>query len=305
MKGQLPLCPCCGADDVNLLGRLPNSEWFAGRHLSHPLSGGCLYRCSGCRLKFRYPIETADTYDALYDNAETGTWPTVVSRTDWELILAQIKRLVPNGGNILDFGCYTGGLLSQLDRRYKRFGVEVNRDAARIAERDGGARVWPTIHEIPLEQRFDVIVMSDVVEHVPNPVALFEALSTRMANGGVILVTTGDADAPLWNLFGANWWYCFYPEHIAFISLVWARKTLCTQGWSILRHLRFRHGRLGTFRRLANFALACVYGMAPRTYFRAMTGLKAYTGRASVTSVPGNGVSADHLLLVLCREQCP
>lgn len=305
MKEQLPLCPCCGAEDTVLLGRLPDSEWFAGKNLSHPLSGGCLYRCSECQLKFRYPVETLDTYSALYDNAETSTWPTETARTDWDLILVQINRLAPKGGRVLDFGCYTGGLLSRLDARYERFGVEVNRDAAHIAEDGIGARVWSTVHEIPVEQRFDVIVMADVVEHVPNPIALFDTLATRMADGGAIIVTTGDADAPLWSLFGANWWYCFYPEHIAFISLAWTRDTLCRRGWSILGHQRFRHGRLGIFRRLTDFALACVYGVAPRMYFLAASYLKARTGRAGVTSVPGNGVSADHLLLVLCRERCP
>lgn len=265
--------------------------------------GGHLYRCAQCLLKFRYPIQSPATYRALYDNAETTTWPVDTVRPDWDQIIAQINKLVPAGGRVLDFGCYSGGLLARLDERYQRFGVEVNQNAAQIAEQTTGAHIWTTIEDIPADLRFDVVVMSDVAEHVANPSALFQLLSPRIVDRGLIIVTTGDADASLWNRFGANWWYCFYPEHVAFVSLAWAQRTLCVQGWSIIRSQKFRHGNLGFPRLISDSMLACLYGIAPRVYLYMFKFLKRSLGNGSVTSVPGCGISSDHILLALRRDR--
>lgn len=298
-----PCCPDCGATDPACIGRLPDSDWFAGKRLAHPLPGGHLYRCRECHLKFRYPIQTSTTYGTLYDNAETNTWQPNVVRPDWDLIIERIGAYAPLGGRVLDFGCYSGGLLSKLDKHYERFGVEVNRDAARVAEKAARAQVWRSLQDIPINLKFDVIVAADVVEHVPDPGELPNLLASRLQGPGVILVTTGDADAAMWNVFGANWWYCFYPEHIAFISWDWAQRAPLKHDWSILGYQRFRHGRMGVSRRLRNLALASIYGIAPQTYLRICRFLKRNLGRGDVTSVPGKGITQDHILLILQQRQ--
>lgn len=197
MTGLTPRCPSCGTTNPTCVGRLPDSEWFSGTRLTHPLPGGYLYRCRECRLKFRYPIQTSATYSALYDNAKTNTWQSNTLRPDWDLIIEQIKAHAPLGGRVLDFGCYSGGLLSKLDRHYERFGVEVNHDAACVAEQTAHAQVWNSLHEIPSDVRFTAIVLSDVIEHVPDRGALLNILASRLANNGIVLVTTGDANARL------------------------------------------------------------------------------------------------------------
>jgi len=288
-----------------LLGRLPDSEWFAGKQLDRPLAGGSLYRCAQCRLKFRYPLASASTYLALYDNAETRTWSGSTARADWDLIVGRIEALKPNGGRILDFGCYSGGLLSRLDERYERFGIEVNRDAARVARESSGARVWETIDAIPGDLRFDVVVIADVIEHLADPRSLIEALGSKLAEGGAIVVSTGDADNPLWNRFGANWWYCFYPEHIAFVSQAWVERALSPRGWSILHCQRFSYHRFGPGRRLIEWVFSYAYGWFPRAYLYIGNAFKHWFGRGAVTSVPGNGVTADHLLFAVGRKPPP
>lgn len=302
MSLAIPVCPCCGTAEPTRLGRLPDSEWFAGKHLARPLSGGALYRCEECRLKLRYPLASTETYLALYDNAITTTWVGTITRPDWDLIISQVDTMKPNGGRVLDFGCYSGGLLSQLGTRYERFGIEVNRDAANVARERTGARVWHAIEDVPDNLRFDVIVIADVIEHLPNPRSLFDLLETRLAEGGIVVVSTGDAENPLWKRFGANWWYCFYPEHIAFVSQAWVERALCSRGWSLLHCQRFRYRSLSPISRFIERVLASVYGRLPRTYLCTVSILKHWLGRGAVTSVAGNGASADHILFVVNRR---
>ncbi|MGH6803504.1 MAG: class I SAM-dependent methyltransferase [Methyloceanibacter sp.] len=281
---------------------MPDTHWFAGKCLAQLLPGGYLYRCRRCQLKFRHPVQEAAAYQRMYDNAATSTWPMETPRADWDLIIDHIHKYRPQGGRVLDFGCYSGGLLARLDSSYKRYGVEINRAAAVVAWERSRAQIWPSIGEIPKELQFDVIVAADVIEHMQNPEELIDRLAALLTEHGVLIITTGDADNYLWNRFGASWWYCFYPEHIAFISRTWLDYLSQTGGLSVMRCETFRYNRHSAPRRFVDTVFTYCYGLFPATYLQLGNFLKRMLDRQGLTSVPGNGVSADHLLIVLARK---
>ena len=303
---NLPLdaaCPCCGDDNLQRLGKLPDSHWFAGKHLAHALSGGSLYRCRHCRLKFRHPIHATEDYQKLYDNATIKTWSDDIARADWDLIAAYIFQQLPQGGRVLDFGCYSGGLLARMGPGYERYGVEINRAAAAVASERTRKQVWPSVDDIPADLRFDVVVVADVIEHLSNPAELIQRLTDLLSDRGILIVTTGDADNVMWNRFGANWWYCFYPEHISFLSEAWLDYLGHTAGLAIVRCERFRYQKQNSMRRMVDALSACCYGWFPDAYLGIGRRLKALLGLPDIMSVPGNGVTADHLFIVLTRAQ--
>jgi SAM-dependent methyltransferase len=246
-------------------------------------------------------VETAQSYRSLYDNFETSTWAREIQRPDWDLIIEQIKSTKPQGARILDFGCYTGGLLSLLDSRYERFGIEINSEASDIARTTASAHIWNSLDLIEGDQQFDVVVMADVLEHMPSPLQFLESVSPLIADDGVLIVTTGDADTPLWNLFGANWWYCFYPEHISFISEAWLDRVLNYTDWSLVTLKRFRYSNPHGLRLISDFLFAWAYGLFPRTYLHLARQFKRSPN--SLSSVAGNGISLDHLLIVLKKSR--
>lgn len=292
-------CPCCASREVLEIGKLPASQWFAGTRLQEPIPGGWLYRCRNCRLKFRNPAQTAGVYAKLYDNATTTTWTANASRADWNLIAGYIAKELPHGGKVLDFGCYTGGLLAQLGTQYRRYGIEVNCAAADIASQEIGNKVWSSIDEIPDELRFDVVIASDVIEHVTSPMSIVEQLSSKLSDAGVLILTTGDADNFLWNRFGANWWYCFYPEHIVFISKDWLEYISKAVGVVVVRCESFRYFKFGLPRRIVDSILTCFYGVFPTAFLSLVKSLRRMLGRGDSTSIPGAGMSRDHLFIVL------
>ncbi len=296
-------CPCCNAGDVALLGHLPDSHWFAGARLDAPLPGGSLHRCRRCRLKFRHPVRTDEEYARLYDNGNAATWPDATARPDWDLVLTQVQARYPTGGRFLDFGCYSGGLLARLGAVYEKFGIEINHKAAEIAATASGATVWPAIEHVPNGLKFDVIALCDVVEHVRNPKDLLERLRGLLVDGGVLVVTTGDADTPLWNRFGANWWYCYYPEHISFLSMEWVERTLRPTEWRLLANETFAYRKLGRAHRLGSGLLARLYGHFPHAYAAIVGGLKKAATGKDLTSIAGNGTARDHIMLVLAPTE--
>ncbi len=302
MTAELPsACPCCDSKQFIELGKLPDSRWFAGTCLDEPLPGGRLFRCSNCRLKFRSPVLSDAAYSELYDNATTESWSGDIVRRDWDLIANYVSTALPERARILDFGCYTGDLLARLDDRYERYGVEVNRVAAEVASQSTGHPVWSSIDEIPGDLRFDAIIAADVIEHVSNPMSLVKQLASRLSQNGSLILTTGDADNYLWSRFGANWWYCFFPEHIAFISKDWLDYMSRATGLSIERFDTFCYSDLSRVRRVSDGLLAYFYGMFPAAYLGLARLFINLSKHGEITKIPGVGLSRDHLFTVLNR----
>lgn len=298
-------CPCCASTDIFEIGSLRTSGWFAGTRLDEPLPDASLYRCANCKLKFRNPVAPEAVYSRLYDNAATATWHGETFRADWDIIATYLSQVKPHGATVLDFGCYTGGLLARLGDRYRRYGIEINSAAAAMTSEHIDGSVWSSIDEIPAGLEFDVVIATDVVEHVPNPLLLIEQLVSKLSADGVLLVTTGDADNYLWNRFGANWWYCFYPEHLSFLSRDWLEYAADASPLSVERCETFRYFNPGFIRRFLDHIFTYWYGWFPSTYLVVGRLLGKLRGRVDVTSIPGSGISDDHLFIVLRRADKP
>ncbi len=294
-------CPCCAGSDIFEIGKLRDSHWFAGAKLEKPLRGGSLYRCRICKLKFRNPAEPQAVYSGLYDNAATATWEAEASRADWDLIASYVSKTESHGAKVLDFGCYTGGLLARLGSQYHRYGIEINSAAAAKASEKIDGSVWSSIDDVPSGLEFDAVIAADVIEHVSNPLLLIEQLVSKLSADGILLLTTGDADNYLWNRFGANWWYCFYPEHISFLSTGWLDYMSDVTALSVVNCETFRYSNPGTTRRLLDLFFVYWYGWFPSTYLVVGKLLSKLRGRNGITSIPGGGISRDHLFIVLKR----
>jgi SAM-dependent methyltransferase len=281
------------------MGTLPDVQYFAGRRLDAALHGGVLAECSVCGLVFRSPSLGAAVYRQLYDNASKETWDTGSLRTDQSLVRAYLEQL-PAGSRVLDFGCYTGDLLRALSDKFQKFGVEINASAARHAAQVSGARVEADLSDFPAEVRFDVIVAVDVIEHLESPRALLETLASRLSPSGSIVLTTGDGAHWLWRVFGARWWYCYFPEHVAFISRRWIAFHAARLGLEIQAASNFRYLSVGPGRWFGRVARLLAYGAVPWLYARLRKRRMAQAG--GDFGVPGMGVAADHLMVVLARS---
>lgn len=295
-------CPSCEGQQVDFVGELYSSYQFAGQRLESFLPGGNLYHCTGCFLKFRFPVQTEGSYNRLYDNSATTTWSSEIVRPDWTRIVNFIHTTFPDQGKILDFGCYSGGMLTNLGKQYEKYGVEINKSAADMAAQRNNALVWQNLTEIPEEMCFDVIVAADVIEHVPNPKLLVDSLLKLLEKNGVLILTTGDSENYLWKSFGANWWYCFYPEHISFISKSWLEKSY-SETATIVKFEKFVYSHHTPRMLIFEWGLAVLYGLAPSLYIRIGRLWKKMRRRAGEVGPRGVGISADHIFAVLRNKE--
>lgn len=287
-------CPDCGGRRIHSLGALPDVSFFAGRPLAGPLPGGRLLHCRDCDLRFRYPAR--DDYDRLYDNSAVDTWTPGSLRTDQRLVRDVVAGRA-DARTVLDFGCYTGDFLAALPPHLQRHGVEVSAAAAAVARQRAGALVTSTLAQQPPAMRFDVIVAMDVIEHVPSPRRLLTELVARLAEGGLLVLTTGDGSHPLFRLAGSRWWYCYFPEHIAFISRRWLHAHVGPAGGRLLGVEAFNYIEAqGGALRWWGWAK---YLARPAHHARKRARHLSSTG--SDLGVPGIGLARDHLLIRITR----
>lgn len=109
-----------------------------------------------------------------------------------ELIVATLKRLRPTGrwGPILDVGCGDGLFFPRLASFGEPEGIEP--DGALVSRE---SRERYTIHVRPFDEffqpgkRYGLVLLLDVLEHVPEPVRLLRSARDLLADDGVVLVT--------------------------------------------------------------------------------------------------------------------
>jgi 2-polyprenyl-6-hydroxyphenyl methylase/3-demethylubiquinone-9 3-methyltransferase len=120
------------------------------------------------------------------------------------LVLATIDGLGPRpqaegpAPRVLDVGCGTGFLLERLaERGYVGVGVDLSPESVEIAGRrleeiGAGDRLRAVVGSAyePPEGPFDLITLTDVLEHLEDPVACLRALRARLAPGGLLVIST-------------------------------------------------------------------------------------------------------------------
>ena len=298
------LCPDCTGVDTKLIGQLPDVALFAGQTLSRPLIGGRLFHCLSCDLKFRCQVGEGTRNTQTYDNALTEAWTTDAStRTDWAIARSMIKGFGGRRPTVLDVGCYTGGFLDSLGQGVIKAGVEPNTAAASRTAEGLGIDVWPSIAAIPEGRRFDFIVAIDVLEHVEKPTQFIASLEKHLEDQGAFIVSTGDANARLSRLFGANWWYCFFPEHISFVSKTWFNKLCISANYGIAHLVFFNYKRLSGLTWCLNFVQTVAYGLGGRFYISSLEMAFRLIGRHWAVYPKGMGVSNDHLIAMIKKTK--
>lgn len=117
-----------------------------------------------------------------------------------EFVSAVVARWAPR--RILDAGCGTGSLLTfPLAARFPRatvMGVDVHRPSIEFAR---AHHVLPNlsfacVDEIPPGEAFDLIIASEVIEHVDEPGEFLLALRSKLARNGKMVLTLPNGYGP-------------------------------------------------------------------------------------------------------------
>jgi SAM-dependent methyltransferase len=279
-------------------GPIPSASVFAGQPLPQALPGGMLVHCLDCLLTFRSPIHPRSFYDALYATAQAKEWDDGSARTDHRVIAHALQARLSQG-DVLDIGCGSGGLLDRLPPGFRRFGIEISREARAIASSRGIQLIGSSFDDLgEIHARFDAVLACDVIEHHPQPQQFLRAAISLLKPGGLLLLSTGNPAAPLWRLSGGRFWYSQFAEHLTFVSPAWVQRHAGRH--AVDEILPFAYGSLSLGQRLKTAVLCAYYAVAPGSYARQLARRIAWQGPLPYCpNPPGMGLSTDHFVAVV------
>jgi SAM-dependent methyltransferase len=298
-------CRLCGDTDIRCLGAVPDSDYFAGRVLQHPIDGGHLWRCDACQSMFRHPVLRNSAYLDLYADGAADEWGADDGRQDLAIIRGIIAQKARPGG-VLDVGCGAGDFLLTLPVDLTKYGVEPSVAAAAAARKRGVSIAAPTLAQLFPQLAFDVITMIDVIEHVADPGDLLDQAMRHLTPGGSLIIATGDAGNVLWRrVFRSRFWYSSFPEHISFPSLRYFRIWHEGRGLQAPTAVQLKYRRIPFWKAALYFASQAAYLVSPWLLNRVGSGIewlrRAPRPRRRFFSPGAPGVFTDHQIVVIQR----
>ncbi len=129
-----------------------------------------------------------------------------------------IRKLRPEGGRLLDFGCGTGHLLKRLSSHFEAFGYDAAPHARSESRSNAPEAIILEEWESLPAASFDVIVALHTLEHLPRPLPILESLTTKLVSGGLLFAVVPHVGGLGHRLKGRRWFAYRDPTHVSLLS---------------------------------------------------------------------------------------
>ena len=122
-------------------------------------------------------------------------------------------------GRMLDVGCNEGrGLIRYQSSGYSVEGLELNSKAADAARKKGFVVHSDLVEQFEPAERYDVVVLSNVLEHSLNPAEMLTHVARGLNPGGEVWISCPNSQSWLRSIFGRFWINWHVPFHIVHFS---------------------------------------------------------------------------------------
>jgi len=183
-----------------------------------------VFECARCGHKYLNPMLKGNVLERYYGEINSEFYDPIASDPrnyhidETRAFAGFIASRVP-GGKALEIGCGLGHLLDEL--RVKGFdcaGVDASPFATKFAREQLGLRVMTGFLDPETfgKEKFDVVILNDVIEHLAGPNEMFAVITGYLKPGGRVIVCTGNSNSFYARLCGRKWWYFYSWEHISF-----------------------------------------------------------------------------------------
>jgi dolichol-phosphate mannosyltransferase len=190
------------------------------------------YKCSNCSMYRINPLPSnnADIYSedyffgankgfgySDYDNNKKAMYNTFLKYID--IIKNNIKKNKKTKIKLLDIGSATGYFLNIANEfGFDVQGIEISKEASEIANNKGIKTFNGILKDFKTKDKFDVITMLDVIEHVNDPVKDIEIANNLLDKNGLLIINTPDSGSLIASTLGKNWHLVVPPEHIFYFN---------------------------------------------------------------------------------------
>lgn len=230
--------------------------------------------CAQCGLIRQHPYPSTEDISAYYENYKSlkSSQSDYLSdngqhafRRDKTLTFTDLglRNDCFEGKKVLDVGCATGDFVQMMSEFGAKnvLGIDASDECISVARARGlPCQLTPFID---ISEKFDVITMFHVIEHLLRPQDFIEHSYDLLAPGGMLLIET-PVTGLISEAFGADWRYFMPTEHLNLFNAD-GLISLCNRcGFSLNGQVRFGSGNDS--------------GMVPPTNKRAMDSIAKKCG---------------------------
>ncbi|KYK26697.1 MAG: hypothetical protein AYK23_02715 [Candidatus Proteinoplasmatales archaeon SG8-5] len=244
-EGETVKCNLCGADD--------HEQLYSARNYGVEFT---VVKCRNCGLGYINPRMPAETIEKMYSKRETidlgfavsSCGPLAVNQR-WHDARFGKMELHYRGANpsyktgqplrYLDMGCGIGHTLEFAKRRgWEAHGIDISDWAVEEGRRLGRDIKLTTLENSGFpDEHFDVILMSEVIEHVTDPMHELKVARRKLKKGGIIVVDTINIDSFFMRFLGERSSF-IEAGHLTYFSYRTLRETLQKAGFRVLKGYR-------------------------------------------------------------------
>lgn len=206
-------------------------------------------KCKVCNLEQTAPLPNQKELNGLYErfynfSGERNTRYTQLRAKFinsffyriWLAIDGDISfHLASGAGSLLDVGCNEGrGLEFYQKHGFSAEGLELNSKAAGVARGKGFVVHGSTLEGFSTDKKYDVVVLSNVLEHSLSPADMLQSIHRLLNPGGQVWISCPNSQSWLRSAFGRFWINWHVPFHVVHFSSDTLREVLKKSRFEVL-----------------------------------------------------------------------
>ena len=178
-----------------------------------------LVRCASCKFVFMHRIPTKKELDDYYAHYGAVRYLSPLTVEAYERLLDEFEPY-RKLNRILDVGCGNGWFLEQaLKRGWEAHGTEYGKELVENGSAKGIVMKEGVLGPDSFNgAKFDIIVSSEVIEHINNPMPELTNMHKLLRPGGLLYITTPNFNSYVRYYLKADFTVIFYPEHLSYYT---------------------------------------------------------------------------------------
>ena len=193
---------------------------------------GDIFLCNSCGFLQCHKLPNVLKY---YEEMEDNNYHKTSAQRSLQMKKI-LKSIAPykNHGKLLDIGAGSGLLVHEaVTLGFKAKGIEPSIWLQKIAVNNGLNVILGTLPHPSIKQKFDVITLVDIIEHVSNPVEILKDVYSAMDENGIGLLITPDVNSLMAKILKWKWWH-YRIAHIGYYNKETIELCLINAGFKII-----------------------------------------------------------------------
>jgi 2-polyprenyl-3-methyl-5-hydroxy-6-metoxy-1,4-benzoquinol methylase len=212
-------CPVCQNTQTELFANVKDIEYQTSESIYQYL------KCNSCESIYleNPPVDQLNqiypqSYYSYSENNSNSMIQKIKQHLDTILFSNILKKVQTTPIKILDIGGGTGWLLNSIKSNSKMkletHVLDIDENGKKMAEKNGHIFHLTPIEAFSTENKFDLIIMLNLIEHVADPKQVMQKAKTLLAPGGFLVIKTPNTQALDCKLFRHQNWAGFHcPRH--------------------------------------------------------------------------------------------